>query len=188
MPPINTLLQSTLFVCFLSTCSISYAQTVTPTTPDEEQPVQVSANSLNAQEKQGISVYKGDVIVTQGSMTLKGDLITVRHPDSQLQTIKSNGNPASFQRFSQVDQAWLKGRASTIEYNALKKTILLIGKAQVEQPEKHIIKGPKLFYDMANQTLKAQGTEQGKGRITVTFNPAPPQKKENNPTPPPVEP
>ncbi len=188
MQQINTHLQSILFICFLATSSIGYAQPATPNTPDEEQPVKISANSLDAQEKQGISVYKGDVVVTQGSMTLKGELITVRHPNSQLQTVKASGKPASFQRFSQVDQAWLKGQASTIEYNALNKTILLIGKAQVEQPGKHMIKGPKLFYDMSNQTLKAQGTEQEKGRISVTFNPAPPATPKNKSTPPTIEP
>ena len=139
--------------------------------PDEEQPVHISANSLDAQEKKGISIYKGNVIVTQGSLTLKGDVITVMHPNSQLQTVKSAGQPASFKRFSQTDQAWLKGKANLIEYDALNKTVLLVGDAQVEQPGQHLIKGPKLFYDMANQTLKAQSTEQEKGRVSVTFNP-----------------
>lgn len=140
--------------------------------PDEEQPVHITANSLDAAEKKGISIYKGRVIVTQGSLTLTGDEIIVKHPSSQLQTVKSTGQPATFKRFSQIDQAWLKGKANMIEYDALNKTVLLVGNAQVEQPGEHLIKGPKLFYDMSAQTLKAQSTEQETGRISVTFNPA----------------
>lgn len=161
--------------------------------PDEEQPVHISANSLDAQEKKGISIYKGNVIVTQGSLTLKGDIITLTHPNNQLQTVKSTGQPASFKRFSQADQAWLKGKANTIEYDALHKTVLLVGNAQVEQPGKHLIKGPKLFYDMTNQTLQAQGSEQDKGRVSVTFNPAtkttanPVSEDEDKPTPLPTD-
>lgn len=174
---------------FLLACSpVTLAQTQAL---DEEQPVHITANSLDAQEKKGISIYKGNVIVTQGSLTLKGDVITVKHPNSQLQTVKSTGEPASFKRFSQVDQAWLKGKANTIEYDALNKTVLLVGNAQVEQPGQHLIKGPKLFYDMTHQTLKAQSTEQDKGRISVTFKPAakaaPNPASENNPTPLPTE-
>ncbi len=172
MQQTNISLKSILFVCLLGASSMNLALAATPNTPDEEQPVNISANSLNAQEKSGISIYKGNVIVTQGSLTLKGDVITVKHPNSQLQTVKSTGKPASFKRFSQTDQAWLKGQANTIEYNAINKTVLLVGNAQVEQPGQHLIKGPKLFYDMTNQTLKAQGTEQEKGRVSVTFNPA----------------
>ncbi|WP_019556898.1 lipopolysaccharide transport periplasmic protein LptA [Thiomicrorhabdus arctica] len=155
-------------------------------TPDEEQPVHISANSLDAQEKSGISIYKGNVIVTQGSLTLKGDEIIVKHPNNLLKTVKATGQPARFKRFSQTDQSWLKGKANMIEYDALNKTVLLVGSAQVEQPGQHLIKGPKLFYDMTNQTLKAQSTEQEKGRISVTFNPAtntvPNPASENKPT------
>ncbi len=185
------------FKIILLTCLSSFLLASSPgvlaqaPTPDEEQPVHISANSLDAQEKKGISIYKGNVIVTQGSLTLKGDEIMVKHPNNQLQTVKSTGQPASFKRFSQTDQSWLKGKANLIEYDALNKTVLLVGNAQVEQPGQHLIKGPKLFYDMANQTLKAQSTEQEKGRISVTFNPATKTvsnpDSENKPTPLPTE-
>ncbi len=181
----------TLLAClssFLLASNVALAQAATP---DEQQPVHISANSLDAQEKKGISIYKGNVIVTQGSLTLKGDKILVKHPNNQLQTVKSTGQPASFKRFSQTDQSWLKGKANMIDYDALNKTVLLVGNAQVEQPGQHIIKGPKLFYDMINKTLKAQGTEQEKGRVSVTFNPASKTKPnpvlKNTPTPPPHE-
>ncbi len=141
-------------------------------TPDEEQPVHITADSLDAQEKKGISIYKGNVIVTQGSLTLKGDVITVMHPNSELKSVKSVGTPANFKRFSHIDQAWSKGKASSIEYDAIHKTVLLIGDAEVEQPGEHLIKGPRLFYDMTNQTLKAQATANEKGRVSVTFTPA----------------
>lgn len=57
------------FKIILLTCLSSFLLTSSPgvlaqaPTPDEEQPVHISANSLDAQEKKGISIYKGDVIV-----------------------------------------------------------------------------------------------------------------------------
>ncbi len=181
-----------LLACLSSFLLASSAEVLAQAlTPDEEQPVHISANSLDAQEKKGVSIYKGNVIVTQGSLTLTGDEIIVKHPDNQLQTVKSTGQPSSFKRFSQAEQSWLKGKANMIEYDALNKTVLLVGSAQVEQPGQHLIKGPRLFYDMVNQTLKAQGTEQEKGRISVTFNPVTKTKSnpvlENKPTPVPPE-
>ncbi|WP_051144998.1 lipopolysaccharide transport periplasmic protein LptA [Thiomicrorhabdus sp. Kp2] len=156
---------------FLST-SIACAATKKQNTPDEQQPVNISANSLLASEKTGKSVYKGNVIITQGSLTLKGETVNITHPKNQLTTVVANGNPATFKRFSQIDQAWLKGKAQKIEYNALNKTVLLIGNAVVEQPGKHVISGPKLFYDIAKQTLQAQSTATENKRISVTLNPA----------------
>ena len=149
--------------------------------PDEQQPVNISADSLIASEKTGKSVYKGNVIITQGSLTLKGETVDISHPKNQLTTVIATGNPATFKRYSQVDQAWLKGRAQKIEYNALNKTVLLVGNALVEQPGKHVISGPKLFYNIEQQTLKAQSSDTEKKRISVTLNPATVQEEKDKP-------
>lgn len=139
---------------------------------DEDLPVNITSDTLLSQEKAGKSTYKGNVIVTQGSMTLKGDVINVNHPDGKLILVIATGKQANFKRFNKTDQAWLKGKADRIEYHAANKTVLLIGNAQAEQLGKHIITGPKLFYDMDKQTLEAQSTETEKQRISVTFTPA----------------
>ncbi|WEJ63190.1 lipopolysaccharide transport periplasmic protein LptA [Thiomicrorhabdus lithotrophica] len=170
---IPTLLLSLIFVSGANAATESKS---TPSKPDEQQPVNISANSLKASEKEGKSLYSGNVIVTQGSLTLKGDVINISHPNNQVTEVIATGKQASFKRFSQIDQAWLKGKANKIEYHAQNRTVLLIGNAQVEQPGKHIIKGPRLFYDIANQTLQAQSTETEKKRISVTFTPAPANK------------
>jgi len=162
-----------LTLLFVSGANAATNSKNTPSKPDEQQPVNISANSLKASEKEGKSIYSGNVVVTQGSLTLKGDVINISHPNNQLTEVVATGKQASFKRFSQVDQTWLKGKANRIEYHAQNRTVLLIGNAQVEQPGKHIIKGPKLFYDIANQTLQAQSTETEKERISVTFTPAP---------------
>lgn len=162
------LIQTALFsLFFTSSVCVAEAQIA-----DDKQPIKISADSLLASEKQGRSTYKGNVIIKQGSLTLKGDKVDVSHPKGKLTKVTATGNRASFKRFSTVDQAWLKGKAERIEYHALDKTVLLVGNAEVEQPGKHVITGPKLFYDIAKQTLQAQSTEAEKERISVTFNPA----------------
>lgn len=161
-----------LLTGFISLISFLPPVSAESTLPDEQQPVNISANQLMASEKDGNSIYQGNVVVTQGSLTLKGDKINVIHPKGVLTEVITFGQPATFKRFNQTEQAWLNGKAQRIEYNTAKKTVLLIGKAEVEQPGKHIIKGPKLFYDMQKQTLQAESTPQEKSRVTVTFTPA----------------
>lgn len=171
--PLSLLAVLTISVLAFSQATLANEQKPASQQADETQPVQITADSLKANEKAGRSVYKGNVIVTQGSLTLKGDSIDISHPKGELQQVTSLGKPATFKRYSQVDQAWLKGKANKIQYNPIEKTVLLEGNAQVEEPGKHIITGPKLFYDIANQTLQAQSTATEKKRISVTFNPTP---------------
>lgn len=140
-------------------------------TPDEEQPIHITADALDIQDNQGISVYTGHVEVTQGSLTLFGDKITIRHPKRQVESIKVVGTPAKFKRFDAVEQRWINGEAKQIDYQAGAKTVLLTGDAKVEQPGKNLITGPKLFYDLQNKTLQAQSTPQEKKRISVTLMP-----------------
>ncbi len=159
-------------------CSSAYAQE--PAIPDEQQPINIQANQLNASEKQGKSIYQGDVIVTQGSLTLSGDRIEVFHPQGTLNKAITTGKPAHFKRFNTTEQSWIYGKANQIEYDTQAKTVLLIGDAEVEQPGKHLIKGPKLFYDIEQQTLQAESTPEEKKRISVTFTPTQAPAKNNN--------
>ena len=140
--------------------------------PDEQQPVHISADSLDIQDKTGTSLYQGNVEINQGSLTLNGDRITIKHPDRAIQSIKVAGQQARFKRFDQENKSWVKGQADTIFYNAQSKTILLVGNAKVEQAGKHLITGPKLNYDMVNKTLKAQSTPEEQKQISVTLMPA----------------
>jgi len=182
-------LTATLTLASLVAAPFAMSETKS-TIPDEQQPVNITANSLMASEKTGKSVYTGNVVITQGSLTLKGDVVNISHPKNQLTRVIATGNPATFKRYSQVDQAWLKGKAQKIEYNVLNKTVLLIGNALVEQPGKHLISGPELFYNIENQTLQAQSTKTEKKRISVTLNPASDSSKKTTDknTPPPSEP
>ena len=166
----TTLLISTLFSGLMLP---TFSHAAGATTPDDEQPVNISADSLDIQEQAGVSIYSGNVEVTQGSMTLKGDKITIQHPNRALQSIKVIGKPALFKRLDPETQTWVNGEANTINYNAQKKIAILIGSAKVEQPGKHLITGPELTYDMLNKTLKAQSTPQEKRRISVTLTPEP---------------
>ncbi len=171
----------TLFILYfvgLISLTLSLASQANPSTPDEEQPIQITADRLEVQEQKGISTYTGNVHIQQGSLELSGNTVTIIHPNGQLQTVKAFGSPAKFKRFSQLEQSWLTGQANLIQYNTEHKTILLSGDAQVKQPGKHTITGNNIFYDVSKQTLMAKGSKDGQGRVSVTFDPAPKQSSQ----------
>ncbi len=138
---------------------------------DSKQPINIQANQLKASEKSGQSVYQGSVEVSQGSLTLSGDKLEVKHPEGNLDLAIITGTPAKFKRFDTRENTWVHGQATTIEYSTKSKTVLLQGKAQIEQPGKQLIKGPKLFYDIEKQSLQAEGSPENNQRISVTFTP-----------------
>ncbi|MCZ7019093.1 LptA/OstA family protein, partial [Salmonella enterica] len=44
---------------------------------DSQQPIHIQADDAQLDDKQGIATYKGDVIITQGSMKITGNTVTL---------------------------------------------------------------------------------------------------------------
>src|SRR5689334_6879798 len=71
---------------------------------DSEQPIRVQADDAQLDDKQGVATYKGDVIITQGSMIVKGNTVTLtRTPAGDIDVVTSVGNLAYFEQKQKVD-------------------------------------------------------------------------------------
>ena len=44
---------------------------------DRDQPIRVQADSAELDDKQGVAVYRGSVVITQGSLKITGDTVTL---------------------------------------------------------------------------------------------------------------
>lgn len=154
--------------------SPSYASTQ-PQKANEDLPVEVTADSLIAKDKAGISIYKGNVVITQGTTTIKGDVVTLHHPERQISNAIAVGKPATFKRYLPEEKGWVNGKADKIIYSAANKTLLLEGHAEVIQKGQNSITGPKILYDLKHKTLSAKGGK--KQRIKMIFTP----EKQDNP-------
>lgn len=162
--PKQLLAMVTLIVSCYAPASFANSQT-----DDTKQPVEILADQLVSNEKQGQSIYQGSVNITQGSFNLIGDKVVIAHPNGQLQTVLATGSPAKFKQFNPSENAWVNGQAAEIFYDANAKTVKLSGNALVEQENKHQIKGENLVYDITNQTLQGNGSQQQ--RIQVILQP-----------------
>ena len=176
------ILQTFILSILFSASGLVWAEsTSNATKPDEEQPVEVVANSLDAAEKLGRSIYIGDVVITQGSTKITGDKVTIEHPLSVLESAVATGKPATFKRYSLEQQKWLTGHAEQITYNAKLKTLLFQGNALVEQEGENSIQGPEIFYDLTQKTLSAKGSGESDQRIKVIFTPQAPTENPSTP-------
>lgn len=166
---LNYAMRSVVASFLISLSLSSWGQT--QTSDETTLPIDIEANKLDAQDQQGLTIYSGQVVATQGSLTLTGDRLEIEHPDRQVQKITTTGNPATFKRFLAEENAWIKGKADTIIYLNQTRQVELIGQAYLEQEGTHKIEGPKLVYDMNAQTLNAGQTEKEAGRIKMTITP-----------------
>jgi len=122
---------------------------------DREQPIRVQADSAELDDKQGVAVYRGDVVITQGSMKITGDTVTItQNKQGEIEVFTSVGKPAYYEQKPAVDKQIVKAYGLTIQYFAANDRIVLIDQAKVVQ-EGNTFEGEKIVYDTQRQIVNA---------------------------------
>ena len=65
---------------------------------DRDQPIHISADKALRDEKQGFTVYSGNVQMAQGSMRLEADKLTIYHVTDEVDKVVAEGRPAKMQQ------------------------------------------------------------------------------------------
>ena len=128
---------------------------------DREQPIRIQADSAELDDKQGVAVYRGDVVITQGTMKVTGDTVTItQNAQGDVEVFTSVGKPAYYEQLPSADKQIVKAYGLTIQYFAANERIVLIDQAKVVQ-EGNTFEGEKIVYDTRRQIVNA-------GRATGT--------------------
>ncbi len=140
---------------------------------DREQPVKIEADRLDVDDVQGISTYRGNVIVTQGSLTLKADVIVIRTTKRRaLNRIEASGNPALFSQLMDETGAQLRGQAQRIEYDVSDEYVLFNGLAHFWHCGDEF-SGNRVEYFAKQELVKASKATSGEERVHVVLQPRP---------------
>ncbi|MDF2489459.1 MAG: lipopolysaccharide transport periplasmic protein LptA [Pseudomonas sp.] len=123
---------------------------------DREQPIRIQADNAHLDDKQGVATYTGDVIITQGSMKITGNTVTLtRAANGDIDVVTSVGNLAYFeQQQSAAKPDKMKGWAVTIQYQSQKELVILTDRAKVEN-EGNTTEGEKIVYNTQTQVATA---------------------------------
>jgi len=157
-----------------------------PLSTDKDQPIEIEANTAELDDQKGVTVYTGNVVVTQGSIRMTGDKMTVYYTkDNDLDTVIMLGQPATYRQMPDKKEVYDEAEALRMEFYNLKHLIVLINNALVTQ-EGLRFSGSHIEYDTENSKIRARGAPvtsvaedgtpaQGTGRVKITIQP---KKKE----------
>src|SRR5690606_3261544 len=118
--------------------------------------VQVGADRIESiLTGDGESVLRGDVRIDQGTLAIRADSATVTMRDGEVVRVVVDGAPATMQQEGE-DGAPTRASARRIDYDVAAETVVLEGKARVEQP-RGILTGERLTYDLAAERVEGGG-------------------------------
>ncbi|WP_263260408.1 lipopolysaccharide transport periplasmic protein LptA [Pseudomonas sp. RIT-PI-S] len=133
---------------------------------DRDQPIHIQSDDAQLDDKQGVAVYTGGVVITQGSMKITGNKVTVtRAANGDVDVFTAVGNLAYYEQKPAVDKPIVQAYGVTIQYFASQDRIVLIDKAKVIN-DGNTSEGEKIVYDTVRQVVNA-------GRATGTKITAP---------------
>ena len=145
---------------------------------DREKPINVESDRMTADDAAKVLVFEGRVIVTQGTMILRAERITMREDKDGSKSATAIGKPATFrQKRDNVDE-WIDGEADRIEYDGKAERIELFIRARMTR-DKDEVRGNYISYDQRTEFFQVQhakdgsGPAAGDGRIRAVLQPKP---------------
>jgi len=138
---------------------------------DRDQPMRITADTALRDEKQGMTVYNGNVHMVQGSLEIEADKLTIYHETDQANKIVAEGQPAKMQQRPAADEALVKARAQVIEYIKAEERVHLSLDAHIAQ-DGATVTGNSIDYLIAEQLVKADSDQAQQGnRVEVVIPP-----------------
>lgn len=140
---------------------------------DRSQPIRLEAGRGQLDQKTGVSVYEGNVVISQGSMRLTADTATIYVKDNTFQRMDAAGSPATLRYQPAADKPEIQGQSKRVEYDVASGKVVLSGGVRVVQGQ-DTFNGERLEYDLKDDVIRAKGAGQN-GRIQFTIQPTKPQ-------------
>lgn len=142
---------------------------------DRSQPINIDADRVTVDDRKRIHTFEGNVLLTQGSLQLRGHRMVVTQDDAGFQTgvvTAQAGKLATFRQKREGSDEYIDGEAERIEYYARSETAKLIRRAKVKSGG-DVVTGDIIEYDAVteNYTARRQESGQDSSRIRVTIQP-----------------
>ena len=124
---------------------------------DSEQNIEIEANTAEMDDVKKITIYRGNVIVTQGSIRMTGHTMHVYfNENNDMELVIMNGKPAKYRQLPDESTVYDEAEALRMEYYALKNYVILIDHAKVTQ-EGLNFSGKRIEYDTVLSKVKVEG-------------------------------
>jgi len=148
---------------------------------DRDQPMMIEADRVELDDAKGISIYTGNVKVTQGTLTLTGDRMVVHNKGGDVSKVLMDGNPATYKQRPDGKEHDVHAKSKRMEYYTNPEHIILLEQAEVNQAG-DVLRSERIVYDVVKDQVNA-GTDQPSDRVIITIQPKPKKDKKATATP-----
>ena len=140
-----------MVLCFVSGPALALPE-------DRDQPLSITADSAVRDDRVSETRYLGNVELSQGSLLIKADLLTITHSENTASLVIAEGNPATMSQTPSQGKAPVLAEAQTIEYHREEDKLVLRDGARIEQ-DGAVVTGAVIDYFVSSQKVNAMSSE-----------------------------
>lgn len=146
---------------------------------DRDQPVNIEADRLTVDDRNKVHVFEGAVVLTQGTLTIRGDKLVVTQGADGFQkgvATASGSRLATFRQKREGTNDFVEGEAERIEYDSRAEQARLFNRARVVSGGDEV-RGHYIEYDAISENYLASNapggetTTSGGGRVRAVIQP-----------------
>jgi lipopolysaccharide export system protein LptA len=143
---------------------------------DRDKPINLEADTATVDDVKKISIYEGNVILTQGTLQIRADKLVVTEDAEGFQTGTAHGNPANFRQKREGYDEYIEGYALRIEYDSRKDLMQLFTQARMKRGQDEA-RGNYISYDGKTEFFQVIGgketatADSPRGRVRTVIQP-----------------
>ena len=122
---------------------------------DREQPLRVSADTVDVNQKSGVSKYSGNVVLIQGTLRIEAAEVIVYLKDGEVERVAAKGSPMTLRQRIDGQELEVIATARRLSYYTRQQRVALFDQVSFRQgaDEFH---SDVLHYNMATTQLTAE--------------------------------
>jgi len=156
---------------------------------DRDKPVNLEADRVTVDESKQTATFEGNVVLTQGTLMIRGDRMVVQQDADGFKYGVAYGNLASFRQKREGYDEYIEGWAERLEYDGKADKLQMFNRAYLKKGADDV-RGSYISYDAANEFFRVVGGGKRaatpgnpEGRVRAVIQPKP---KEKPPAAPPL--
>jgi lipopolysaccharide export system protein LptA len=123
---------------------------------DREKPIHLEADRVTVDDAKQISTFIGNVVITQGTMIVRGDRIEMRQDKEGFRQGTAWGNLAYFRQKRDGVDEYIEGWAERIEYDSRREKMQMFNRAIIKRGEDEM-RGNYISYDVVSEFYQVDG-------------------------------
>lgn len=140
---------------------------------DRDKPMNIESDLLQHDDLKQVSVFSGKVVVTKGSIVMRGERIEVRQDPQGYQygiILPEPGKRAFYRQKREGQNEYMEGEAERIEYDGRADRVILMGRAELRRYRGTVLSdemsGQLISYDNLTDKFRIDGQLAGESPRT----------------------